>query len=80
MIASESTAFTLGRRERFSCNALREALDSPRSDHAERRSDFDVIIIGGSVPMLPIDCTALISIQRMQKKQAIPHSHHATHN
>jgi hypothetical protein len=80
MIASESTAFTLGRRERFSCNALQEALDSRRSDHAERRSDFDVIIIGGSVLRLPIDCTTVISIQRMQKKQPIPHSHHATHN
>jgi hypothetical protein len=29
MIASESTAFTLDRTERFSCNALQEALDSP---------------------------------------------------
>jgi hypothetical protein len=29
MIASESTAFTLDGTERFSCNALQEALDSP---------------------------------------------------
>ena len=29
MIASESTAFTLDRTERFSRNALQEALDSP---------------------------------------------------
>jgi hypothetical protein len=29
MIASESTAFTLDRTERFSCNAFQEALDSP---------------------------------------------------
>jgi hypothetical protein len=35
---------------------------------------------GGSVPMLPIDCRTLISIQRMQKKQPIPPRHYATHN
>lgn len=29
MIASESTEFTLDRTERFSCNALQEALDTP---------------------------------------------------
>jgi hypothetical protein len=75
MIASESTAFTLDRTGRFSCNALQ-----PRSDHAGRRSDFDVIIIGGSVPMLPIDCTPLISVQRIQKKQPTATRYHATHN
>ena len=46
MIASESAAFTLDRTERFSCNALQEALDSP-AQTAGRRSDFDVIIIWG---------------------------------
>lgn len=76
MIASEFTAFTFDRTERFSCNAVQEALDSP----VQTMSDFDVIIIGDSVPMLPIDCTTLISIQRMQKKQPIPLRHHATHN
>jgi hypothetical protein len=34
---------------------------------------------GGSVPMLPIDCTRLISIQRMQKKQSTILHHHAAH-
>jgi hypothetical protein len=29
MIASESTAFTLDRTERFSCKALQQALDIP---------------------------------------------------
>ena len=76
MIASEFTAFTFDRTERFSRNAVQEALDS----RVQTMSDFDVIIIGDSVPMLPIDCTTLISIQRMQKKQPGPHSHHATHN
>jgi hypothetical protein len=74
MIASESTAFTLDRTERFSCNARQ-----PRSDHVGRRSDFDVIIIERSVPMLPIDCTTLISVQRIQKKQPTILHHHAAH-
>jgi hypothetical protein len=74
MIASESTAFTLDRTGRFSCNALQ-----PRSDHAGRRSDFDVII-RGCVQMLPIDCTPVISVQRVQKKRPTAPSHHATHN
>ena len=75
MTASESTAFTLDRTGRFSCNARQ-----PRSDHAGRSRDFDVIIIGGSGPMLPIDCTPLISIKRMQKKQPTATRNHATQN
>lgn len=45
MIASEFTAFTFDRTERFSCNAVQEAFDSP----VQTMSDFDVIIIGDSV-------------------------------
>jgi hypothetical protein len=45
MIASESTAFTLDRTERFSCNALQGSARQPRSDYAGRRSDFNVIVI-----------------------------------
>ena len=74
MIASESTAFILDRTGRFSWNALQ-----PSSDHARRRSDFDVII-RGCVPMLPIDCTPVISVQRVQKKQPTAPRHHATQN
>ena len=70
MIASESTAFTFDRTERFCCNALRK-LRQPRSDHAGRRSDFDVIVIGDF--QAPIDCTTLISVQRIQKKQPTAH-------
>ena len=78
MIASESTVFTLDRTERFSCNALQEALDSPAQTMPDGGATLMSSSSGGSVPMLPIDCTTLISIQRMQKKQPIPHSHHAT--
>jgi hypothetical protein len=80
MIASESTAFTLDRTERFSCNALQEALDSPVQTMPDGGATFDVIIIGGSVPLLPIDRTALISIQPIQKKHSTKLDHHAAHN
>jgi hypothetical protein len=80
MIASESTAFTLDRTERFSCNALQEALDSPAQTTPKGKATLMSSSSGGSVPMLPIDCRTLISIQRMQKKQPIPPRHYATHN
>jgi hypothetical protein len=80
MIASESTAFTLDRTERFSCNALQEELDRPAQTIPDGGATLMSSSFGRSVPMLPIDCTTLISIQRMQKKQSTAPRHHATHN
>ena len=62
MIASESSAFTLDRTERFFRNALQEELDSP----AQTMPDGEAILMssssGGGVPMLPIDRTTLSSV------------------
>ena len=79
MIASESTAFTLDRTERFSCNALQEELDSPAQTMPNGGATLMSSSFGRSVPMLPNDCTMLISIQRMQKKQPTILHHHAAH-
>jgi hypothetical protein len=80
MIASESTAFTLDRTERFSCNALQEARDSPAQTMPDGGATLMSSSFGGSVPMLPIDCTTLISIQRIENKPPTALHYHATHN
>ena len=82
MIASESTAFTLDRTERFCFNALQEALDldRPAQTMPDRGATLMSSSFGRSVPMLPIDCTTLISIQRIQKKESTAPHDHVTHN
>jgi hypothetical protein len=80
MIASESTAFTLDGTERFSCNALQEALDSPAHTMPDGGATLMSSSFGGNVPMLPIDCTTLISIQRIENKPPTALHYHATHN
>ena len=80
MIASESTAFTFDRTERFCRNALQEALDSPVQIMPDAGATLMSSSFRRSVPMLPIDCTTIISIQRMQKKQPTAPRHHATQN
>lgn len=80
MIASECTAFTLDRTERFSCNALQEALDSPAQTMPDRGATLmSPSSSGGSVPMLPIDRTPVISAQRTQKKHSTTPHYHAAH-
>jgi len=80
MIASESTAFTLDRAERFSCNALQEALDSPAQTMPDGGTTLMSSSFGRSLPMLPIDCTTLISIQPIEKKPPTALHYNATHN
>jgi hypothetical protein len=80
MIIAESTAFTLDRTERFSCNALQEALDSPAQTMPDGETTLMSSSFGHSVSMLPIDCTTLISIQPIEKKPPTALHYHATHN
>jgi hypothetical protein len=55
MIASESTAFTLDRTLRFSCNALQEELNSAAQTMPNGGATLMSSSFGRSVPMLPID-------------------------
>ena len=73
MIASESTAFTLD-------NALQEELNSPAQTMPNGGATLMSSSFGRSVPMLPIDCTPLISIQPIEKKPPTALHYHATYN
>jgi hypothetical protein len=53
MIASESTAFTLDRTERFSCNALQEALDIPAQTMPDGGATLMSSSFGAAFPSFP---------------------------
>ena len=77
MIASESTAFTFDRTERFCRNALQEALDSTVQIMPDAGATLMSSSFRRSVPMLPIDCTTITSVLGIQKKQPLTPHHHA---
>jgi hypothetical protein len=80
MNASEPTAFTLDRTERFSCNALQEELNSPAQTMPNGGATLMSLSFRRSVPMLPIECTTLIPFNASKRNSPLQPRHHATHN